>query len=164
MHRSLGVITLALSVLVLSSCADKSSTMAEQDLAAAEDNWRQPLFEGLGGVNFKVTTTSPVAQQYFNQGLALSYAFNHAAADFAFTEATIYDPDCAMCYWGSALVLGPNVNANMTPANAPRAFALALKAKALSESVSEEEQALIDALVTRYEQAEPENRRYLNEA
>ncbi len=164
MHRSLGVITLALSVLVLSSCADKSSTMAEQDLAAAEDNWRQPLFEGLGGVNFKVTTTSPVAQQYFNQGLALSYAFNHAAADFAFTEATIYDPDCAMCYWGSALVLGPNVNANMTPANAPRAFALALKAKALSESVSEKEQALIDALVTRYEQAEPENRHYLNEA
>lgn len=143
---------------------DPQSKFAAQDLQAAEDNWRQPLFEGLGGVDFAITTNSPVAQQYFNQGLALSYAFNHAAADFAFTEATIYDPDCAMCYWGSALVLGPNVNANMTPANAPRAFALVSQAKALSENVSDKEKALINALLTRYQATEPDDRSGLNEA
>ncbi|MFT7244698.1 MAG: hypothetical protein ACI82A_002056 [Candidatus Azotimanducaceae bacterium] len=135
----------------------------ERDLAVAEENWRQPLFSGLGGVNFPITTSSPVAQDYFNQGLALSFAFNHAAADFAFTEATIYDPDCAMCYWGSALVLGPNVNADMVPGNAPRAFGLAQTAKQLSENVSDKEQRLIDALLLRYTATEPADRKTLNE-
>jgi tetratricopeptide (TPR) repeat protein len=135
----------------------------ERDLAVAEENWRQPLFSGLGGVNFPITTSSPVAQDYFNQGLALSFAFNHAAADFAFTEATIYDPDCAMCYWGSALVLGPNVNADMVPGNAPRAFGLAQTAKQLSENVSDKEQRLIDALLLRYTAIEPADRKTLNE-
>jgi tetratricopeptide (TPR) repeat protein len=137
--------------------------LVEQDLKVAEENWRQPLFSGLGGVNFPITTTSPVAQNYFNQGLALSYAFNHAAADFAFTEATIYDPDCAMCYWGSALVLGPNVNAAMVPGNAPRAFGLAQSAKRLSENVSAKEQQLIEALLQRYTATEPADRNTLNE-
>lgn len=156
-------LTLVLFLFLIAGCGNEPKTVAEQDLAAAEDNWRQPLFEGLGGVNFEITTTSPVAQQYFNQGLALSYAFNHAAADFAFTEATVYDPDCAMCYWGSALVLGPNVNAGMTPGNAPRAHGLANKAKELSSGASGKEKALIDALLTRYKPTEPEDRSQLNE-
>jgi len=134
------------------------------ELELAESNWRQPLFSGLGGVNFPITTKSPVAQQYFNQGLALSYAFNHAAADFAFNEASIYDPECAMCYWGSALVLGPNVNADMAADNAPRAFGLAKMAKDLSENVSAKERMLIEALQLRYLETEPEDRNSLNEA
>lgn len=141
------------------------STLAEPtELALAKDNWRQPLFSGLGGVNFPITTTSPVAQQYFNQGLALSYAFNHAAADFAFNEATIYDPECGMCYWGSALVLGPNVNADMAPGNAPRAFELANLAKKLSQNASDKEKMLIGALQERYLVEEPDDRKSLNEA
>lgn len=160
------------SVMLLSGCggstdnksADANGAASKTDLDLAEDNWRQPLFSGLGGVNFAITTTSPVAQDYFNQGLALAYAFNHAAADFAFTEATIYDPDCAMCYWGSALVLGPNVNANMTPSNAPRAFGLAQTAKSLSGNVSPKEKMLIEALQQRYLATEPEDRTALNEA
>ncbi|QBY04045.1 hypothetical protein E2K93_06455 [Thalassotalea sp. HSM 43] len=134
------------------------------DLELAEDNWRQPLFSGLGDVNFPITTKSPVSQQYFNQGLALSYAFNHAAADFAFNEASIYDPECAMCYWGSALVLGPNVNADMAASNAPGAFALAKKAKELSANVSAKEKMLIEALQLRYLEVEPDDRNSLNEA
>ncbi len=163
------------SMMLLAGCSDSSDSstaskeaevagmQAATDLQAAQDNWRQPLFSGLGGVNFPITTTSPAAQDYFNQGLALSYAFNHAAADFAFTEATIYDPDCAMCYWGSALVLGPNVNANMTPGNAPRAFGLVQTAKRLSENVSPKEKLLINALEARYTATEPEDRKSLNE-
>lgn len=156
---------------LLTGCSDKVDSESSTniidntaDLELAESNWRQPLFNGLGGVNFPITTASPVAQQYFNQGLALSYAFNHAAADFAFNEATIYDPDCAMCYWGSALVLGPNVNADMIADNAPRAFDLANLAKKLSGNVSTKEQMLIDALQQRYLANEPEDRKSLNEA
>ncbi len=134
------------------------------DLALAESNWRQPLFSGLGGVNFPITTKSEMAQQYFNQGLALSYAFNHAAADFAFNEATVYDPECAMCFWGSALVLGPNVNADMAAGNAPRAFGLAKTAQELSENVSDKEKMLINALQKRYLETEPDDRTSLNEA
>lgn len=147
-----------------SKSTGQTGTDSKFDIELAKNNWRQPLFSGLGGVNFPVTTSSSVAQDYFNQGLALSYAFNHAAADFAFTEATIYDPGCAMCYWGSALVLGPNVNADMVPANAPRAFGLAQKAKELSENVSAKEKMLIDALLSRYLATEPDNRKSLNEA
>ena len=160
----------AATATLLIGCGDTTentqtkSADTEIDLAAAEDRWRQPLFNGLGGVDFPITTSSAVAQDYFNQGLALSYAFNHAAADFAFTEATIYDPDCAMCYWGSALVLGPNVNANMVPGNAPRAFGLARTAKKLSDNVSAKERMLIDALQQRYLAIEPKDRASLSEA
>lgn len=160
------VIASLVSMMLLVGCggSDNQGAGSKTDLEIAEDNWRQPLFSGLGGVNFPITTASPVAQDYFNQGLALAYAFNHAAADFAFTEATIYDPDCAMCYWGSALVLGPNVNADMTPSNAPRAFGLAQKAKSLSDNVSPKEKMLIEALQQRYLATEPEDRTALNEA
>ncbi|MBU2979704.1 hypothetical protein [Alteromonas sp. C1M14] len=81
------------ALMVLSGCGGSSDsstqTIAEQPtkLALAESNWRQPLFNGVGAVNFPITTDSEIAQQYFNQGLALSYAFNHAAADVAFNEA-----------------------------------------------------------------------------
>ena len=54
-----------------------------------------------------------MAQRYFDQGLRLTYAFNHAEALRAFREAQRLDPDCAMCYWGEAFVLGPNINAPM---------------------------------------------------
>ena len=117
------LLTCAWSLVSISGCSERNSsdaanpagTIVATDPAAA---WRQPLFDGLGNVNLTITTNSEQAQSYFNQGLALAFAFNHAAADFAFTEATVYDPDCAMCYWGSALVLGPNVNADMQPDNA----------------------------------------------
>lgn len=165
------VVLAFVSLSLLSGCdgnteGKNANAEAEKktDLALAESNWRQPLFSGLGSVNFPITTKSEMAQQYFNQGLALSYAFNHAAADFAFNEATVYDPECAMCYWGSALVLGPNVNADMAAGNAPRAFGLARTAQELSENVSDKEKMLINALQKRYLETEPDDRTSLNEA
>ncbi len=83
---------------------------AAASTGGAAGEWRQPLFEGLGDLHIPITTSSDTAQRYFDQGLSLAFAFNHAAADLAFNEAVMNDPDCAMCYWGSALVLGPNVN------------------------------------------------------
>ncbi len=72
-----------------------------------------PIWDGLGSLSYKVTTSSPAAQVYFDQGLRLTYAFNHEEAQRAFRKAQKLDPDCAMCFWGEALVLGPNINLPM---------------------------------------------------
>jgi len=109
-----------------------------------------PLYNDLGTLAFRITTRSPRAQTYFNQGLRLSFAFNHAEAQRAFQAAQKLDPDCAACFWGEALILGPNINVPMMPeANAPAVAALA-KAVALKERASAKERALIEALEKRY--------------
>jgi tetratricopeptide (TPR) repeat protein len=73
------------------------------------------LYPNLGTLRFKAGTQSGRAQQWFDQGVRLSFAFNHAEAQRAFREAQKIDPACALCYWGEALVLGPNVNVPMMP-------------------------------------------------
>jgi tetratricopeptide (TPR) repeat protein len=123
-----------------------------------------PLFEGLGKHGYPVTTSSEAAQRYFDQGLMLAYGFNHAEASRSFREAARLDPDCAMCFWGAALVLGPNVNAPMEPQQAPEAHALARKALELASRATAQEQALIEALAQRYAPQEPEDRRPLDQA
>src|SRR5688500_8254702 len=85
-----------------------------------------------------------------NQGLNLTYGFNHAEAARAYAEAARLDPNLAMAYWGQALVLGPNINAPMAPEAEPKALALLEKAIALKGKASERERAYIDALAARY--------------
>ncbi|MDX2141762.1 MAG: hypothetical protein SFV19_00280 [Rhodospirillaceae bacterium] len=109
-----------------------------------------PLWPGLGDLSVKVTTTKLEAQAYFDQGLRLTYGFNHAEAIRAFKTAQTIDPLCAMCFWGEALALGPNINFAMpAEANAP-ALAAVAKARQLKVRASKKEQALIDAIVQRY--------------
>jgi tetratricopeptide (TPR) repeat protein len=109
-----------------------------------------PVYNDLGNLSFAIATKSPRAQTYFNQGLRLSFAFNHAEAQRAFQTAQKLDPNCAACFWGEALILGPNINVPMMPeANAPAVAALA-KAVALKERASPKERALIEALQKRY--------------
>ncbi|MEP6832776.1 MAG: hypothetical protein ABJB74_05250 [Gemmatimonas sp.] len=67
----------------------------------------------------RVNTNVTVAQSFFDQGLRMYYAFNHAEAVRAFREAQRLDPKCVMCFWGEAIALGPNVNTPMN-ANAER--------------------------------------------
>ncbi|MGH9906266.1 MAG: hypothetical protein ACRD8U_11880 [Pyrinomonadaceae bacterium] len=109
-----------------------------------------PRLQNLGKHQFPVTTKSKEAQLFINQGVSLSYAFNHAEAGRAFREAARLDPDLAMAYWGQALVLGPNINAAMDPKNEAQALELAKKALALKTKASAREQAYIDALAERY--------------
>lgn len=111
---------------------------------------KAPLFSGLGGISFPITTKNPEAQKYFNQGFMLSYGFNHAEAARSFFEATRLDPGCAMCWWGYAYVLGPNYNAGMEPDNFKRAYDAAVKARSLSGKCTPVEKALIRALQSRY--------------
>lgn len=108
-----------------------------------------PLYEDLGTYHFGITTTSPEAQRYFDQGMRLSYAFNHAEAIRAFQHAAMIDPQCAMCYWGIAYALGPNINAPITEDGAKTAWEAIGRARAASGG-SEKERAFIEALAKRY--------------
>ncbi|WOX04070.1 hypothetical protein [Microbulbifer pacificus] len=109
-----------------------------------------PRLQNLGKHTFPVSCASEKGQQYINQGVNLAYGFNHAEAGRSFREAARLDPDCAMAYWGQALVLGPNINVPMDQEAEPKARELVLKAKSLEKSVNARERALIDALTKRY--------------
>jgi hypothetical protein len=109
-----------------------------------------PVLDGIGAAHLTITTKSPQAQQFFDQGLRLTYAFNHQEALRSFKEAARLDPDCAMAYWGWALVLGPNINLPMAPEVAPQAYKAVQQAVALKAGTTDKEQKLIDALAKRY--------------
>jgi tetratricopeptide (TPR) repeat protein len=111
-----------------------------------------PLWDGLGSIAYNITTSSAEAQRFFNQGLRLTYAFNHDEARRAFRKAQRLDPDCAMCFWGEALVLGPNINLPMQEDAVPLAYTAIQRAQALAAKASPRERALIAALSTRYVQ------------
>ena len=116
------------------------------------------LLEGLGDVKFKISTDQEEAQQWFAQGMSLTYGFNHDAAERSFLKATEIDPRCAMCWWGAALVLGPHVNAPMDPMNNAKAWKRLQKAQVAAQFATATEQAYIVALSARYA-AEPEQDR-----
>jgi tetratricopeptide (TPR) repeat protein len=126
------------------------SNAASPALAFADTD--PPVWDGLGSLTYKITTSSPAAQAYFDQGLRLTYGFNHEEAQRAFRKAQRLDRDCAMCFWGEALVLGPNINMPMVEAAVAPAFAAAQKAQSLATKASPREQALIAALSMRYTQ------------
>jgi hypothetical protein len=71
------------------------------------------LFAGLGDLHRAVNTNSPQAQAYFDQGMRFLWAFNHDEATRSFAKAAQLDPQCAMCWWGVALTVGPNYNLPM---------------------------------------------------
>ncbi|MEE8177009.1 MAG: hypothetical protein V3T65_03360 [Acidobacteriota bacterium] len=123
-----------------------------------------PRLQNLGDYKHPVTTSSPRAQLFFNQGLTLTFGFNHREAGRSFREVARLDPDCAMAYWGQALVLGPNINMPMPPSAEPQAYELIQKAVALKAKVSERERAYIDALATRYSNEEKPDRKALDRA
>lgn len=110
-----------------------------------------PLFENLGNLTYAITTNNERAQMFFDQGLRLTYAFNHAEAHRSFMEASRLDPTSAMTFWGQAYALGPNINDPLPPEDRKIKTNEALaKAKSLSSTATVKEKALITALTARY--------------
>jgi tetratricopeptide (TPR) repeat protein len=119
---------------------------------------KAPLYDNLGSYHYAIATASPDAQKYFDQGLTLSYAFNHAEAIRAFRQAASLDPKCAMCYWGIAFAFGPNINAPITEDAAKEAWQAIEQARGVAAAAPEKERAFIDALANRY-RADPKAER-----
>lgn len=149
------LIKVVFAVYILSGC---------QPLHVDSSSEKLPLAEGLGKHHYPVTTSQPLTQRYFDQGLIQAYGFNHAEAARSFREAYRIDPNCALCYWGEALVLGPNINMPMDPSVVPQAYELVQKSITLADSSSDKEQALINALSKRYSKKAVEDRSSLDVA
>jgi tetratricopeptide (TPR) repeat protein len=109
-----------------------------------------PLYDNLGALHHTISTKNKLAQKYFDQGLRLTYGFNHAEAIRAYTEAARLDPQCAICYWGVALDYGPNINLPMDADSGVKAYAAVQQALALLPNASTQEQDYIRAVATRY--------------
>jgi tetratricopeptide (TPR) repeat protein len=123
------------------------------------------VFEGMGPHTRTITTDSPEAQKYFNQGLNWLYAFNHDEAVRSFTQAATLDPECAMAWWGVAYAQGPNYNDSIMTENRNAAAWEALQnALARIDNTTPAERALIEALSHRYENPGPEKRKHLERA
>lgn len=134
------------------------------EAVSADQTAAPPLFDNLGSLHYPITTTSELAQQYFDQGLRLVYAFNHEEAIRSFEAAARQDPQAAMPYWGIALALGPNINSAMEKKDEKRAIEMVQKARRLATSATPREQAYIDALVVRYVGRKGVSRKGLDEA
>ena len=142
-------------LLALGSAADAQHPNRHDERALKEDprlapGQLAPVLEGLGDHHHPITTASERAQMFFDQGLKLTYGFNHQEALRSFKEAARLDPDCAMAYWGWALVLGPNLNLPMTPEVVPQAYDAIQQAMARKKTVSTKERDYIEALAKRY--------------
>jgi tetratricopeptide (TPR) repeat protein len=132
--------------------------------AGEADKPGAPVFQGLGAHRHRISTKNPQTQQFFDQGVNLLFGFNHAEAIRSFREAARLDPDCAMCWWGLAFALGPNINMPMPDDAVGPAWAALQRAKALAPKASPEERAWIDALATRYAADPKADRHALDEA
>ena len=147
MRRRLLVVGFTLAAAVATQGCERGRA---QDLAARAAADSVPLYDNLGDYHRSVNTGMARAQAYFDQGLRLQYAFNHAEAIRSYEEAVRLDPGCAMCWWGIALALGPNINAPMDSASGARALASIREAQRLADRGPAAERALIGALAERY--------------
>jgi len=172
-----------LLIFLLSSCTEKSKNNQEaaktvDDIAQSallcapevtDKAWytsgkKAPFFKGLEGIHFPISTKNVETQRYFDQGLMLSFGFNHAEAGRSFYEATRQDSSCAMSWWGFAYVLGPNYNAGMEKDNFQRAYDAVQKAKSRATTCTPKEKDLIEALTHRYSKDTTITRSALDEA
>ncbi len=143
---------------------DAVTSAVETAAPSAGASSTPPRLQGLGSHRLPITTSDPRAQDYFDQGLALAYGFNHAAAIRAFAYAGRLDSQCAMCSWGVAFAYGPNINMPMGAGEAKLAWAALQEARARAPHASALEQDLIAALAKRYAAEPPADRAPLDRA
>ena len=162
MKTTKSVSTLLIVALMLAGCGTpetqdpSAATQASAQSLALAERAGAPLFDGMGQYEMPITTQDADAQRYFNQGMVLAFAFNHAESIRSFRAAQTLDPTCAMCFWGEALAIGPNINVTskgkviMAPAEREAAYAALQQAIARQGNVTPREQGYISALANRY--------------
>ena len=111
---------------------------------------RPVLYDSLGNYSYRITTASPDAQRWFDQGLRLVYGFNHHEAQKAFREAARLDPTCAMCFWGIAMTEGSNYNSPTDVDRETRGLGAVQQAEQRATGTRPAERALIQALAKRH--------------
>jgi len=135
-------------------CASPHTTLAQHHEGALPHDFDEPIrlyTTGLGTFTRPISSKNAEAQEYFNQGFRLMYAFARAEAGRSFREAEKRDPNCAICYWGEAWVWGPYISEGRTPEHEARAYVAIKKAVALAAAhASAKEQAFIVAMSARY--------------
>jgi tetratricopeptide (TPR) repeat protein len=137
------------SFLILLLIGIPSTGVAQQ---AQGTSVTQPvqLLPGLGNHHHPIATKSPEAQKFFDQGLALAWAFNRAEAERSFRHAAELDPSAAMPWWGVSFALGRHMNMDLDQdVDAAGAFAAIEKARSLMAGAPENEKAYIEALSKR---------------
>ncbi|MGO4478191.1 hypothetical protein AB4Z32_18255 [Massilia sp. 2TAF26] len=135
---------LSTTVLALSVIAACSTLQWRPDSMATA-----PVIDGFGVDGMQPSQANEAARRLFAQGMAQVYGFNEVEAIRSFKAALAQDPDCALCAWGVAYQMGPNINDTERHdlREALRYVDYALKHSAGS---SEHDRALIDALAPRY--------------
>lgn len=166
MNRTISHIIVAWLVLnVLIACGQPEHQALAQSRSSQPILARPVLRPGFDRFTRSVTTQSPEAQQWFDQGLQLLYGFDHAAAACAFSQATKLDPQCAMAWWGLAYAHGPNIeHPHMTEAQSKAAYDAMQEALKHVDHVEPPERALVTALSKRYTSPAPQDRTSLDEA
>jgi tetratricopeptide (TPR) repeat protein len=122
--------------------------------------------EGMGHVDFAITTKSKEAQAFFNQGVAQLYGFWFGKAEDSFATAAKLDPGAAMAYWGIAMSATgdfipmyqlaatpiPKLPA-VPPPSSPEALARAAigQAQSLGNSLTPRERLYIEAVAARHD-------------
>jgi tetratricopeptide (TPR) repeat protein len=134
-------------------------------LTSSEARALEPLYDGLGSYTRKISTKSAEAQKYFDQGINFYFGFNHGAALRAFQAAETLDPGCAMNYWGAALACDGDINfPGFLPGMEDLAWKQIQLAREHAVDASPVEQALIEALASRYAEHQPDDRSSLDQA
>jgi tetratricopeptide (TPR) repeat protein len=108
------------------------------------------IYSGLGTWHHATSTKNPEAQKFFDQGLRMTYGFNHEEAVRSFKRAAELDPQMAMAWWGVAYALGPNINLDVDPDREKAAYEATQKALELAKNAPQNERDYIATLAARY--------------
>jgi tetratricopeptide (TPR) repeat protein len=143
-QRWLPLLLCALATGVLAAPPGELCLSDARGLKAADAR----LFDGIGSYRAPKVSNDPQAQRYFEQAMVFGWGFNFPEATRSFRAAVMRDPDCALCRWGIAWSLGPNINDDMDAAEAPVVRDALVQAQAYARSARDRD--LIDALVLRH--------------
>lgn len=136
MTRSLSLLV-ALVVAAPSLGADVPKKLPMSGLAPSK------IFPDLCQVRYRVRTSSPECQAFFDQGLGYFYSYVWMEAVRSFETAVQHDPECAMAWWGLS-----RAYARHKPGK--KHLEALKKAQALLEKASNNEQFLIRARLLEY--------------